>query len=77
MKKTIYKNIMSKAQRVCLCFMVLAAFGINNTNAQESQQNDSAKTATFKRNKAKHETRTVKGRVTDSATGLPMGGVRV
>lgn len=68
---------MSKAQRACLCFMVFAAFGINYTNAQETQQTDSVNTVKFKRNKAKHETRTVTGRVIDAATGTPMGGVRV
>ena len=77
MNNSIVNNIMGKAQRVCLCFMVFAAFGISNTNAQESQQTDSVKTVTFKRNKAKHETRTVTGRVIDSATGAPMGGVRI
>ena len=75
MKNSRYNNIMSKAQRVCLCFMAFAAFGICSTYAQETQSEETVK---VKRKAApKHETRTVKGRVVDSATGAPMGGVRI
>lgn len=68
---------MSKAQRVGLYFMVLAAFGISTSYAQEVQDEDAAKARRVKKEAPKCETRTVKGRVTDSATGLPMGGVRI
>ncbi len=72
----INNNIPSNTRRVCLAFMVLAAFGINTSYAQET--NDEEVVKTRRETKAnKYETRTVKGKVTDSATGLPMGGVRV
>ena len=65
---------MSKAHRVCLGLMVLAAFGINTSFAQDTQN---VKVRPARKAAAKYETRTVKGRVIDSATGAPMGGVRV
>ena len=68
---------MSKTQRICLSFMVLAAFGISTAYAQDAQTEEAVKVLRVKKNAPKHETRTVKGRVTDSATGAPMGGVRV
>ena len=68
---------MSKTQRICLGFMVLAAFGISTAYAQDAQTEETVKVLRVKKNAPKHETRTVKGRVTDSATGTPMGGVRV
>ena len=77
MKNTISNSIVSKTQRICLGFMVLAAFGISTAYAQGSQTEETVKVLRVKKNAPKHETRTVKGRVTDSATGTPMGGVRV
>ena len=77
MKNTISNNIMSKAHRVGLCFLALAAFGINSAYAQEAQETQTAQVSKIKRNAPKHETRVVTGRVIDSATGTPMGGVRV
>ncbi|MBO5794394.1 MAG: SusC/RagA family TonB-linked outer membrane protein [Bacteroidaceae bacterium] len=76
MKNTLSNKIMSKAHRVCLCFMALAAFGISTSYAQEAQENETANERRVKK-APKHETRTVKGRVIDSANGAPMGGVRV
>jgi hypothetical protein len=74
MKNTISNSIMSKTQRICLGFMVLAAFGISTAYAQDAQTEETVKVLRVKKNAPKHETRTVKGRVTDSATGTPMGG---
>ncbi|MBQ2362315.1 MAG: SusC/RagA family TonB-linked outer membrane protein [Bacteroidaceae bacterium] len=68
---------MSKAHRVCLGLMVLAAFGINTSFAQDTQNAENVKVRPARKAAAKYETRTVKGRVIDSATGAPMGGVRV
>ncbi len=70
----INNSIQSNARRVCLSFMVLAAFGISTSYAQEASEVEVVKA---RREAPKHETRTVKGRVTDSATGAAMGGVRV
>jgi hypothetical protein len=56
--------------------MALAAFGISTSYAQEAQENETANERRVKK-APKHETRTVKGRVIDSANGAPMGGVRV
>lgn len=77
MKNTIGNNIMSKAQRAGLCFMVLAAFGVSSAYAQASEDEGNASERRITKNAPKHETRTVKGRVTDSATGAAMGGVRI
>lgn len=72
----INNSIQSNARRVCLSFMVLAAFGISTSYAQKA--NDEEVVQARRETKApKHETRTVKGRIIDSATGAPMGGVRV
>ena len=77
MKNTISNSIVSKTQRIGLGFMILAAFGFSTAYAQGSQTEETVKVLRVKKNAPKHETRTVKGRVTDSATGTPMGGVRV
>ncbi len=76
MKNTINNSIQSNARRVCLSFMVLAAFGITSSYAQEAGDEEVVK-ARRETNAPKHETRTVKGKVIDSATGTAMGGVRV
>ncbi len=76
MKNMINNSIQSNARRVCLSFMVLAAFGISTSYAQDTEDTEVVK-ARRETKAPKHETRTVKGRVTDSATGAPMGGVRV
>ena len=68
-------NIKSNARRASLCFMVLAAFGINSVYAQENTSSGAESRA--KKNVSKYETRVVKGRVVDGANGAPMGGVRV
>ena len=75
MKNTFIKNIKSNAQRASLCFIVLAAFGINCVYAQENTNKEAEGRA--KKNISKYETRIVKGRVIDGANGAPMGGVRV
>ncbi len=69
-------SIQSHTRRVCLSFMVLAAFGISTSYAQETNDEEVVK-ARRETKAPKHETRTVKGRVIDSATGVAMGGVRV
>lgn len=77
MKNTIKNGIMSKAHRVGLCFMVLASFGISTAYAQDTQDDETVEVRRVRKSAPKHETRTIKGRVIDSATGLPMGGVRI
>ncbi len=73
----INNSIKTGALRACLGFMVLAACGITSSYAQDTTDVEEVVTPRRAPRALKHETRTVKGRVIDSATGAPMGGVRV
>lgn len=78
MNNTISKNLMSSIRHTGICFLVLAAFGISSAYAQEAQQDEeTVKVRKVKKTAPNYETRVVKGRITDAATGSPMGGVRV
>ena len=57
MKNTIMNNIKSNARRASLCFMVLAAFGINSVYAQENTSSGAESRA--KKNVSKYETKVV------------------
>lgn len=79
MKKNFSKIYLHKAFCTGLCFMVLSGLSISTAAAQEEEDGDEvAVTRNVKRKEVKqYEMKTVKGIITDDATGEPMGGVRV
>ena len=73
---------MHKTLKTGLCFLLLSGLSIPSVYAQDEVESTDGEEEEVVVHKAKkpekvYETRTVKGVVTDDATGDPMGGVRV
>lgn len=80
MKNIFQSNILGSSLRFGLCCLIGYAFSISSVYAQgeaESDDNPEIKHITRKDTGKKYPSRKVSGRITDSATGTPMGGVRV
>ena len=82
MKTRISNIFMRKTLCTGLCFMVLSGFSITNAVAQDVEEEDyeeevAVRRIPKKKTEKQYEMKTVKGVITDDATGEPMGGVRV
>lgn len=80
MKRRISETFIHTAVRAGLCIVLLAGTTGSIVNAQDevaAEDTASQIKRIRKETKASYPMRTVKGVITDAATGLPMGGVRV
>ena len=72
---------MHKTLKTGLCFLLLSGLSIPSVYAQDEVESTDGEEEVVvhkaKKPEKVYETRTVKGVVTDDATGDPMGGVRV
>ena len=69
---------------LCLAMLSCACFSTAFAQVENEEENDAAAVNVYNKRKAEKEKaekqypmQTVKGRITDNATGLPMGGVRI
>ena len=80
MKKRINETFIQTVLRAGLCCLFLSGMAVSTYAQEEVAAEDNVETTTRIR-KAKevpsYTMRTVKGTITDAATGLPMGGVRI
>ena len=80
MRKRFIKSIIDSAIRSGLCLALLAGLGIAPVMAQEDATEDEevvTRRIIKKKPQKNYPMKSVAGIVTDGATGLPMGGVRV
>ena len=83
MKKILSDTFMHKTLKTGLCFLLLSGLSIPSVYAQdevestEGEEEEVVVRKAPKKPEKVYETRTVKGVVTDEATGEPMGGVRI
>ena len=78
MRKRFNKSILDKAVRPALCLVLLAGMGTTPAFSQDDVSEEvQAPRRVVKKTQKVYETRPVAGTITDGATGLPMGGVRV
>ncbi len=78
MKDRISNTFLHKTFRTGLCFMMLSGFCATGVFAQDANDGEEVAVRRITKAKAKqYEMKTVKGVITDDATGTPMGGVRV
>ena len=81
MKNILNDKFMHKTLKTGLCFLLLSGLSIPSVYAQDEVESTDGEEEVVVRKAKKpekvYETRTVKGVVTDDATGDPMGGVRV
>lgn len=81
MKKILNDTFMHKTLKTGLCFLLLSGLSIPSVYAQDEVESTDGEEEVVVRKAKKpektYETKTVKGVVTDDATGEPMGGVRI
>lgn len=83
MKNIIFDTFMHKTLQTGLCFLLLSCLSIPSVYAQdelestEGEGEEEVVVRKAKKPEKKYEMKTVKGIITDDATGEPMGGVRI
>ena len=80
MSKIFDKSILDKAARTSLCLVLFVGLGISGAYAQDEEVEEDEPVAVrriAKKPTKQYPMKPVAGIITDNATGLPMGGVRI
>lgn len=77
MNNIINTDLIGRIRLTGITLLAFAAFGTTSAHAQDAEASETTEVRRVKKSAPKYQTRPIKGKVIDSATGAAMGGVRV